>query len=42
MKQWLKEFFHNCILHPLLPFLPKDFGNRLHDINGRYTYKDGV
>ena len=27
--------FHNCLAHPLLPFLPEALGTPLHD----YTYK---
>ncbi len=39
MKQWLKEIIHNCFLHPLLPFLPSKFAEKIHDKNGRWTYQ---
>lgn len=38
MKQWLKEFVHNCLCHPLLPFLPRDFGDKWHDSNGKWAF----
>lgn len=31
MKQWINDVVHNCIVHPMLPFLPIRMGNRLHD-----------
>ena len=31
--QWLKEFTHNCIVHPLMMFLPRKFGTDLHNRN---------
>jgi hypothetical protein len=40
MKQWLKELFHNCICHPLLPFLPRKFADSFHDKNGKWTFGD--
>lgn len=41
MKLWLKDFVHNCLVHPLLPFLPKGFGNRLHEKNGKWAFGPG-
>lgn len=38
MKQWLKEAVHNCIIHPLLPFLPEKIGDKLHRKNALWTY----
>ena len=38
MKQWLKEFIHNCIVHPLMMVLPSDKATRLHDINANFTF----
>ncbi len=45
MKQWLKDFTHNCIVHPLMMFLPRKFGNDLHDRSatwcwGNYHYDE--
>ena len=31
MKQWLKDFTHNCIIHPLMMFIPKKWAHPLHD-----------
>ena len=31
IKQWLKDFTHNCIIHPLLMFLPADIGTKIHN-----------
>lgn len=38
MIQWLKELVHNCMIHPLLPFLPKRWAERLHNWHGDWTY----
>lgn len=40
MNQWFKELIHNCIVHPLLPFLPKEKANALHDWNANWTFKN--
>jgi len=31
LKYWIGNFIHNCIAHPLIPFLPKKWSNKLHD-----------
>jgi len=31
MKNWIGKFIHNCIAHPLMPFLPKKYGEAFHD-----------
>ena len=38
MKQWFKEFIHNCIVHPLMMVLPSDKATRLHDIHANYAF----
>ena len=38
MKQWLKEFIHNCIVHPLMIVLPSDKATRLHDVNANWAF----
>lgn len=38
MKQWFKDFVHNCIVHPVMPFLPKKTANRLHDKNANWAF----
>ena len=37
MKQWFKEFIHNCVVHPLMMVLPSDKATRLHDVNANVT-----
>ena len=31
MKNWIGSFIHNCIAHPLIPFLPKKWSVEFHD-----------
>ena len=31
IKNKLGEILHNCIIHPCLPFLPKEVGDKLHN-----------
>lgn len=38
MKQWLKDFTHNAIVHPLMMFLPKDLAHKLHDRNADWCW----
>lgn len=38
MKQWIKDFVHNCLVHPLMPFLPSKFANRMHDLNACWAF----
>ena len=38
MKSWLKLFVHNCLVHPLLPFLPEKFAYKLHEMNGKWAF----
>ena len=38
MKQWLKEFTHNVIVHPLMMFLPKNIGDDLHNRNAKWCW----
>lgn len=38
MKQWFKEFIHNCIVHPLMMVLPSEKATRLHDIHANYAF----
>jgi len=30
MYNWLQEFIHNCIIHPILPFLSRTLAIKLH------------
>ena len=38
MVDWFKDFVHNSLVHPLLPFLPLEFGDWLHITNARWAY----
>lgn len=38
LKQWLKEVLHNCVVHPIMPFLPVKLACELHDRNADYTF----
>lgn len=40
MKQYLKEFFHNVVVHPLMMFLPVEKANQLHDKNANWAFKE--
>ena len=31
VKVWMGSVIHNCIAHPLIPFLPKKMGEAFHD-----------
>ena len=42
MKQWLKEFVHNSLIHPILPFIPKKMANKLHEYNANWTFNDRI
>ena len=38
MKQWFKEFIHNCIVHPLMMVLPSETAGRWHDLNANWAF----
>jgi len=38
MKSWFKSFVHNCIVHPLMQFLPQKIGTKLHDSNAEWAF----
>lgn len=38
MKSWLKEFTHNCIIHPLMMFVPREIGDKMHDKNADWAF----
>jgi len=38
MKQWIKDFVHNCIIHPIMPFIPRKWGDELHDRNANWAF----
>ncbi len=33
---WVRLVIHNCLIHPLLPFLPKKVWTALHDKDARH------
>lgn len=38
MKQWFKEFIHNCVVHPLMMVLPSETAGRWHDLNANWAF----
>ena len=38
MKRWLKEFTHNCVIHPLMMFVPRHLGDWMHDKNADWAF----
>ena len=38
MKLWLKSFTHNCIVHPLMMFMPKKWAHEMHDRNADWAF----
>ena len=38
MKNWLKSFVHNCIVHPLMMFMPKKWAHEMHDRNADWAF----
>jgi hypothetical protein len=38
IKQYLKDYVHNAIVHPMMMFLPKDLANLLHDTNANWAF----
>ncbi len=38
MNQWFKDFVHNAIVHPIMPFLPINIANYLHDKNATWAF----
>lgn len=39
MKAWLRDVVHNCLVHPLLPFLPVRVADRFHDANADWAFR---
>ena len=38
MKNWLKSFVHNVIVHPLMMCLPTDLAHYMHDKNAYWAF----
>jgi len=38
IKQWLKDFVHNVIVHPAMMFLPADLGDKMHNKNAEWAF----
>ena len=36
--QYLKDYVHNAIVHPMMMFLPKDLAHLLHDTNANWAF----
>ncbi|WP_333954177.1 hypothetical protein [Psychrobacter sp. S4(2024)] len=39
-KQYLKEFVHSGVVHPLMMFLPSKYRKRVHDWNADWAFKE--
>ena len=39
-KQYLKEFVHSGVVHPLMMFLPSKYRKRMHDRNADWAFKE--
>jgi hypothetical protein len=40
IKKLFRDIVHNCIVHPMLPFLPTSMGEWLHRTNGQWAYPE--
>jgi hypothetical protein len=38
MKQWLKSFVHNVIVHPMMMFMPVNMAHKFHDNNANWAF----
>lgn len=38
IKQWLQDFIHNAVIHPLLMVLPRRIGDHLHEKNAAWAF----
>jgi hypothetical protein len=38
---FFRSVFHNVVIHPILPFLPRKWAKWLHEKNGKWAYPDG-
>ena len=38
MKNWIKSFVHNCIVHPAMMFMPKKLAYEMHDHNANWAF----
>ena len=35
---WLRNVVHNCLVHPVLPFVPGELGDLLHRMNAGWAF----
>ncbi len=38
IRNWLKSFVHNVIVHPLMMVLPVGVANKMHDTNANWAF----
>jgi hypothetical protein len=38
MKQYVKDFVHNAVVHPLMMILPTELATRMHDRNAGWAF----
>lgn len=39
---WLKDFIHNGLVHPVMVFLPATWGEALHERNARWAFPESL
>ena len=40
MRYWLGSVLHNCIAHPLIPFLPRSWADSFHDWTVQFMVRE--
>lgn len=40
LRAWLRGFVHNCVIHPILPFLPVPIADWVHDRNADWAFDE--
>ena len=38
MRTWLKDFIHNSLVHPMLPFMSVSKADAFHDRNANWAF----
>ena len=36
-----RSVLHNCVVHPILPFLPRKLAKVIHERNANWAYPEG-
>lgn len=40
LRRWGRAFIHNAIVHPVMMFLPREVGVKIHDKNADWAFED--